>query len=295
MVFVLAPLSTAAPITSDNGCAEPLPKGGWDIELHYGYYDAGVIKNTAYWAYTQGNGHMDDIDEHTMKYISQVVTLETYHAFTDRLTAGFIFPYLLREVKKQPYAGGTEVDSDGIGNIGVKACLNILNPRKDFLGASMAGAFVLPAGDRDADPLLGYGRYELCSGAVFTKLFNEKFKAHLTLSYTWMFENKDCEHWGMYSRIDPGDEFHYGLAGEYRIAPKINLVCELSGWAAPESRDRNGNKISYTDYNKIEFSPGVQYNLNQHLAVEAALKIPLRKDQDFDYDLAPVIGMVYVF
>ena len=122
----------AGPITIFNGTAEPLKKGKWVIESHYGYYQTAVIKNTAYWGYTQGNGHMDDIGDHDMRYINQALTSEVYYAFTDRLLAGILVPYVMRDVRKQPFVVGKESKSHGFGDITTRACFNIFDPAKLF-------------------------------------------------------------------------------------------------------------------------------------------------------------------
>jgi hypothetical protein len=287
--------SFAGPITIDNATAEPLPKGMWDIEFHYTYYDMSVIKNTAYWGYTQGNGHMDSMDSHDMKFLNQVLLYETYYGFTDRLTLGIVVPYLLRDVRKQPFVGNGEVSSNGNGDIALRACYNLFDPAKNFLGVSVGSALGLPTGNQNADPPLGDGRYETCLATVITRIFNDKIKGHLTLSYKWRFRNKDYEYWGMYSGIRAGNEFHYGLVGEYAASKKVNLFLEFSGWMAPVSEFSGGGDIPFTDYYRMDVVPGVQYKATKNLTLEFCLKIPVQKDTDFDFNIAPEIGAVYAF
>jgi hypothetical protein len=287
--------SFAGPITIFNGTAERLPKGKWVVEAHYGYYKMTVIKNTAYWGYAKGDDHLDSMSAYDMRYINNVLVSEIYYAFTDRVLVGGLFPYFIRDVKKQPFAQGEEVFSDGFGDIALRTCVNLFDPYENFLGVSLAGAVVFPSGDEDDDPPLGNGRYEFIAGVIFTKIFNEKIKAHVTLCYDWTMQNNAYKYWAMYSDINTGDEFHYGVVGEYALTDRLNLVCELNGWLAPESRDRYGNIIPYTDYHKIDICPGIQYRLNDNITFEAALEIPLKQDKDFDYSIAPVAGITWVF
>jgi hypothetical protein len=293
--FCIKNISFAGPITIFNGTAETLPEGKRVIEFHYGYYEMTVIKNTAYWGYARGDDHMDGMRSHDMRFVSQTLTSEVYYAFTDRILVGAIIPYLVRDVKKQPFVNGEEVDSNRFGDIAIRGCLNLFDPNKNFIGATAAGAVVMPSGDEDNDPPTGSGRYEFVAGAVFTKIFDEKFKLHLTLCYKWTTRNRAYKYWGMYSNVDTGDEFHYGIVGEYALLDKLNLVCELNGWAAPESKDISGKKIPYTGYHKVDICPGIQYKLNECATVEAAFNIPLKQDQDFDYSFAPVVGITCVF
>lgn len=115
-MFCLEQTVFAGPITIFNGTAERVPEGKWIIEAHYGYYQTTVIKNTAYWGYASGDGHMDNIDNYDMRYINHVFTSEVYYAFTDRVLIGGVFPYVIRDVKKQPYVGG-KVSSNGPSDI----------------------------------------------------------------------------------------------------------------------------------------------------------------------------------
>jgi hypothetical protein len=79
--FVVDPVF-AGPIPIDNGSADFLPQGKWDIQYHYGYYQSTVIKNTAYWGYEKGSGEMQKMSRYNMKLINQIQTLELYHAVT---------------------------------------------------------------------------------------------------------------------------------------------------------------------------------------------------------------------
>jgi hypothetical protein len=254
-----------------------------------------AIKNTAYWGYTQGNGHMDSMSGHDMKFLNQVFLYETYYGVTERFTAGVIVPYFLRDVRKQPFTGNGEVSSNGNGDIAFRGCFNLFDPAKNFLGVTLGGSWGLRSGDQNADPPLGNGRYEACAATVITRIFNDKFKGHLTLAYKWRFRNLEYEYWTMYSRIKAGDEFHYGVVGEFAAAKKINLFFELSGWMAPESEFHSGSDIPFTDYYRIEVIPGVQYKATKNMTLEFCLKVPVKKDTDFDFNIAPEIGAVFVF
>jgi hypothetical protein len=285
----------AGPITIDNGTAERLPKGKWDVEAHYGYYQMTVIKNTAYWGYTKGDGKMDDINDHDTRYINQVAMLEVYHGFTDRLMLGAVFPYVWQDVKKQPWVGGDEVESNGFSDILLRGCYNFLDPQEYFIGFSLGGCVVFPSGDEDKDPPLGNGRYELILAPLFTMIVDERSKLHVTLWYAWQLKNEDYRYWNMYSHQDSGDEFHYGIVGEHALTKRINLVLELNGWIAPDHKGREGQRIEGTGYHKIDITPGIQIGITPNTTFEAALKISVKHGGDFDYDVAPVVGIVLVF
>jgi len=287
--------SFARPITPNYATADPLPKGVWDLELHYTYMDMSKIKNTAYWGYTQGNGHMDSLDSHDMKFLNQVLLSEASYGLTERLTVGIVVPYLLRDVRKQPFTGNDEVNANGNGDIALRAAYCLLDPAKNFLGFSVGGALVLPTGDKNYDPPLGNGRYETVLSTVFSRRFNGKFQAHLLFTYKWRLRNKNFEYWGMYSGIKEGNEFHYGLVGEYFATKKLSLFLGTSGWMAPKSKFSGGGHIPFTDYYRIEVIPGMQYKATKNITIDFDLKVPVKKDTDFDFNVAPEIGAVYAF
>ncbi|MBU1726216.1 MAG: hypothetical protein KJ880_01105, partial [Candidatus Omnitrophica bacterium] len=85
------------------------------------------------------------------------------------------------------------------------------------------------------------------------------------------------------------------LVGEYAATKKINLFLEASGWMAPKSKFSGGGKIPYTDYFRAEVIPGVQYKATKNMTLEFCLKVPVKKDTDFDFNIAPEIGAVFSF
>ncbi|MFC2149722.1 transporter [Candidatus Auribacterota bacterium] len=285
----------AGPITIFNGTAEPVKKGKFIVETHYGYYQNELVKNTAYWGLVEGNGGMDNINDLNTKYIVQAYTSEFYYAFTDRFLAGIVVPYVVRHVKTPAHFGGNQVSSNGFGDMSGRFCFNILDPKKAFIGFSIAGAVVAPTGSEDDNPPRGNGRVELIAGALFTKIVNKKLKLHLTLCYDWMLKNNKYKYWQQYSRLDAGDEFHFGVVAEYALFKKLHLICEVNGWIAPESRDRHGKKIPYTDCQKIDIVPGIKYKINDNITFELALNVTLKPDSDFDYYVAPEVGFTFVF
>lgn len=285
----------AGPILIDNGTAEVLPKGKWVAEYHYGYYQATVIKNTAYWGYEKGNGEMQKMSKYDMKLINQVQTLEVYHALTDRVLIGGVFPYLMQNIAKQRFLNNEKDSSSGFGDSAFRLCVNLWDPQKSFLGASLVGAVGFPMGDENADPPLGSGRYNFTGGVVLTKILSEKMKAHVTLCYTLPTQNGNYRYWGMYSKIRTGNVFHYGTTLEYALTKKFNALCDLSGFMAPASRKSTGATIKHTGYSVVHIAPGLQYKMTKNITLEAAVKVALKQDGDFDFAVAPIAGVVLVF
>jgi len=295
LCVLAAPRASVAPIMVDNATAEILPKGKWDIEFHYGYYPMTRVKETAFWGYAAGDATMLRMNDHNVRYVNQVWLTEAYYAFSDELLVGGIIPYTARDVRKQFFLGHEDVFSDGIGDCALRGCLNLLDPAKEFFGAAIGGAILFPTGSEDKDPPTGNGRYEFTMAMVFTKHCTDRLKTHVTLCYTLPTRNRGYRYWNMYSEVRPGNEFHYGVVAEYAAMERINLLFEVNGYVAPESRDRDDRKIPYTGYNKVDLVPGIQFKLNTTVTLEAALQVTVKRGRDFDYDVAPVFGAVMVF
>ena len=293
--FFTACPAFAAPIMVDNATAEILPKGKWDAEFHYGYYPFTRIKNTAYHGYKKGDGKMDRMSGTKMKYIGQVFLSELYYAVTDALLIGGAFPYVVRNVRKQAFVGNEAVASDGLGDCAARACLNLLDPAKNYFGATIGAGVGFPLGNEDADPPTGNGRYDFTGALVFTKIWDDAFKTHVTLCYTIPTPNQGYRYWNMYSEVSPGNVFHYGVVADYALTKYINLLFEVNGWMAPESRNAGYDKIPYTNYAKVDLVPGIQFKVTKDVTLEAALQVAVKKGGDFDYDVAPVFGVVAVF
>ena len=285
----------AAPIMVDNATAEILPKGKWDAEFHYGYYPFTRIKNTAYYGYARGDGKMDRMSDSNMRFIQQVWLSELYYAVTDKLLVGGAFPYVARTVRKQPFLSHEDVSSNGFGDCAARACFNLLDPAKNYIGASIGAGVGFPLGNEDKDPPIGSGRYEFTGALILTKIFDDTFKMHVTLCYTMPTRNKGYRYWNMYSEVRPGNTFHYGVVADYALTKYVNLLFEVNGWMAPESRDADNDKIPYTNYAKVDLVPGIQFKVNKNITLEAALQVTVKKGGDFDYDVAPVFGVVAVF
>ena len=295
LIFFTVSSAFAAPIMVDNSTAEILPKGKWDAEFHYGYYPFTRVKNTAYYGYTKGDGKMDRMSDTKMKYVGQVFLSELYYAVTDQLLVGGAFPYVVRNVRKQAFVGNEAVASDGAGDCAARVCLNLLDPAKNYLGAAIGAAVGFPLGNEDFDPPTGNGRYNFTGALVFTKVFDDKFKAHVTLCYTIPTQNRGYRYWNMYSEVKTGNVFHYGVVADYALTKYINLLFEVNGWMSPESRYSNNDKIPYTNYSKVDLVPGIQLKVTRDVTLEAALQVTVKRGGDFDYDVAPVFGVVAVF
>jgi hypothetical protein len=130
-----------------------------------------------------------------------------------------------------------------------------------------------PLGNEDADPPTGSGRYNFTGALVFTKIWNNAFKTHVTLCYTIPTRNQGYRYWNMYSEVRPGNTFHYGVVADYALTKYINLLFEVNGWMAPESRNANNDKIPDTNYAKVDLVPGIQFKVNKNITLEAALQV----------------------
>jgi len=267
----------------------------WDTEFHYEYYPVTWIKNTAYYGYARGDGKMDWMSDYNMRFTSQVYVSELYYAVTDKLTVGGVFPYLVRDVRKQPFLSHEDVSSNGFGDCVARVCFNLLDPAKNYIGAAIAAGVGFPLGNEDRDPPTGNGRYSFTGVLILTKIWNEAFKTHVTLYYTIPTRNQGYRYWNMYSEVMVGNTFHYGVVNEYAITKRINILFEVNGWMAPESRNASDDKIPYTNYSKVDLVPGLQFKVNKNITLEAALQVTVKKGGDFDYDVAPVFGVVAVF
>jgi len=111
----------AGPVTILNSTAEPVKKNTWIYETHYGYYYNTYAKNATYWGYARGNGDMDRMGDYDMRYVTHALTPELYYTFIDRILGGILVPTFIKDVKKQDYAGGQEVPSNGFGDMALRA------------------------------------------------------------------------------------------------------------------------------------------------------------------------------
>ncbi|MBN2482767.1 MAG: transporter [Candidatus Omnitrophica bacterium] len=128
----------------------------------------------------------------------------------DTLDAAVEVPYIFIDAKE-------ESDSDGFADVGGSLKWNLVKEKGSFPDSALVFGYMSESGNDERG--VGAGRPEYSLACVFSKTF-EPFTAHLNIGYAFRkdFEEEDNE-----------DGFTYGLAFEYALNEKFNLVGEVVG------------------------------------------------------------------
>jgi len=195
--------------------------------------DAGVVDK----------GHLEM--ETGLEYVNQAdkevaLSLVIKRGMLDNLDLGIEIPY-----KFIDFSGGSGID--GVDDIKVMTKYNF-REETDSLPA-VSGSFSLKTDSGNNDKSLGTGEKEYAINSIFSKSF-DAFNLHFNFGYT-IKEDSPGQ--------DLRDILTYGLAIEYAVGEKLNLVGEISG--------ENERRYDFDD-NLTSGLIGVNYNISENIVCD---------------------------
>ncbi len=181
----------------------------------------------------------------------------------DNLDLGVEIPYAFIDSK-------TASDSDGFSDINISTKLNLIKDKKVMPDVSLSFACKTDSGNDSKN--LGTGKSDYSLNGIFSKVF-ESFAIHFNTGYSFKEDFKD---------EDNEDVFTYGLALEYALGEKANLVAEVTGETAL-ARQFNDNSCSALC--------GVNYSLKDNVTLDFGLGTEISKaDPDFKVTSGITVG-----
>lgn len=195
--------------------------------------DAGVVDK----------GHFEM--EAGLEYANQTdkevgLSLVIKRGMLDNLDLGIEIPYTFID-----FAEGAT--SDGFGDINLSAKLNLLKEQDNL--PAMAVSFQLKTDSGNDDKSLGTGKREYAVNYIASKSIAES-SLHVNLGYTLKDDLPEQ---------NLRDVITYGLAVEYPLADRLNLVGEISG-----ENERRGN----FDDNPLSGLIGLNYSLSEAMVCD---------------------------
>ncbi|MBN3039771.1 MAG: transporter [Candidatus Omnitrophica bacterium] len=162
-------------------------------------------------------------------------------------------------------------DSDGLLDISLSAKFNFIKDNEIFPDSSLSFSYKTDSANDDRG--LGTGKPEYSLNGIFSKPL-EPFAFHLDLGYTFKedFEDEDNE-----------DVFTYGLAVEYELNERINLVAEVSGDSVLKRKFHDNSCSALFGFN---------YSLNDNITLDFGAGTEIsRADPDFKVTSGITIGL----
>ena len=138
------------------------------------------------------------------------ITLAATFGVLSFLDFGIEVPYSFIDAKEAS-------DSDGFSDVTISSKLNFIKDHDILPDSALSFSYKTESANDERG--LGTGRPEYSLTGIFSKC-GEEISLHLNLGYTFKkdFEDTDNE-----------DALTYGLAAEYVLNNKVNLVAEISG------------------------------------------------------------------
>ncbi len=200
---------------------------------------------------------------------------------TTRLTAPLDITYgLVRRVEvtlglggqmeQREKAFGEDSSVGGLGDLVAQAQVQLIND--GILSTVHAASFSVKFPTANHRRGLGSGRVDYDANWLISKTWNERWATHLNAGYTWVGDTRDED----FSNLT-----HYGIAAEYRIHKKLQLVAELFGDAAFEE-GKSG----------LSGNLGVRWTVHPELILDAAFGGKLAGP---GADLFATIGLAWTF
>ena len=187
------------------------------------------------------------------------------------VTAGFLpcldfgveVPYAFIDAKEAS-------DSDGVSDVSISTKLNLIKDNEIFPDSSLSFSYKADSGNDDRG--LGTGKPEYSLNSIFSKSW-EPFAVHLNLGYTFKED---------FAEEDNEDAFIYGLAVEYALNEKINLVGEVSGDTVLKGKFHDNSCSALFGFN---------YLLNDSVALDFGIGTEIsHADPDFKVTSGITIG-----
>lgn len=164
-------------------------------------------------AATVEEGHFEI--EYGIEYVNQLdkeinLSLVAKRGFCKNLDLGIEVPYKFIDFKEG-------AKSDGFSDINLTTKLNLIKDKSVMPDTSISFSYKTDSANNDKS--LGTGKPEYTINSIFTKSIN-KIAVHTNLGYSFKedFDDSDNE-----------DTLNYGLAIEFGINDRLNLVNEITG------------------------------------------------------------------
>ena len=218
--------------------------------------DAGTVEKGTF-EVEYGIEYTDGFDNET------TMSLAVTRGLLDNLDLGIEVPYGFIDAKQAS-------DSDGFSDISVCTKVILLMDKEIFPDLSLAFAYKSDSGNYDKG--LGTGKPEYSLSSIFSKSF-ESFALHSNVGYSFKedFDDEDNE-----------DVLTYGLAIEYSLNDKFNLVGEVFGDTVLKRKFQD---------NSCSALLGVNYAITDNIVLDFGAGTGIsRVDPDFKVTLGITIG-----
>lgn len=153
------------------------------------------------------------------------------------------------QLEEREDAVGQRNWESAIGDLTLGAKWQFLQADRFWADHALAGTLKLPTADSDDGCGSGHTDFDLTW--IVTKPLGEKWNVHVNLGYTWVGGAKDS--------------LHYGLAADYQLTDRIQLVAEVYA-DSPLNKDEKTAALA---------GGGVRWQVWESLVLDAALNARL--------------------
>lgn len=166
-------------------------------------------------------------------------------------------------------AGG---DETGIGDILLRTKYHFFRSQSAWPDLAVAGQVKLPTGDED--DLLGTGETNFLGLLVASRTYG-RFTPHVNAGYEATTGSSE------------ENLVRYVVGVDAALHPRLTLAGDILGRWAPE-RSGNGENI-------VDFAVSAKWNVWRSLLLDAAVQVPINKDEGLRADFIWTVGVEYTF
>ena len=166
-------------------------------------------------------------------------------------------------------AGG---DATGIGDILLRSKYHFYRSQSAWPDLAVAGQVKLPTGDED--DLLGTGETNFLGLLVASRTYG-RFTPHVNAGYEATTGSSE------------ENVVRYVVGADAALHPRLTLAADVLGRWAPE-RSGNGAHI-------VDFAVSTKWNVWRSLLLDAAVQVPINKDEGLRADFIWTVGVEYTF
>ncbi|MFZ2644488.1 MAG: transporter [Verrucomicrobiia bacterium] len=185
-----------------------------------------------------------------------------------RVEAGFGFGGQIEE--REETLGEEKVISD-IGDLTLGTKVKVLTADRWWADQSLAFAVKFPTASYNEG--FGSGRMDYDLTWILSKPITDKWNIHFNAGHTWTGDHQDEMH---------DDVLHYGLALDYQITERVQLVAEIFA----------DTPITAEQDTSVRFNGGVRWSIMNNLVLDAALGTGVRCDPA---EITATIGLTWTF
>jgi Putative MetA-pathway of phenol degradation len=166
-------------------------------------------------------------------------------------------------------AGG---DATGIGDILLRSKYHFYRSQSAWPDLAVVGQVKLPTGDED--DLLGTGETNFLGFLVASRTYG-RFTPHVNAGYEATTGSSE------------ENVVRYVVGADAALHPRLTLAADVLGRWAPE-RSGNGEHI-------VDFAVSAKWNVWRALLLDAAVQVPINKDEGLRADFIWTVGVEYTF